>query len=397
MRIKIADMDVTRLLTACTWSGSRQNVSRTLTFTFIQDDRDAHIPVVDFNTGYTVYGYAEPVENEITAMTGGTSTEIQPMTSRFPGLIMNASSETTEATTPASVAQEAATGQEEPASDAEVKKQEEEPIFVGNIYKIQQDRSKGTVQVTCHDHLYVLGHSKTTRKFSNVTPEDITKQICAELGVLPGNIFETKTPVSFIANRKTGYQIIMGAYNEAAKKLKTDKKDPKYQLIMNGAKLDVIEKGELIKDFVADSARNMSNSIYSESIENIINQIMVVDKEGNQKDFVRDEDDIKKHSMFQDVYKEDPNKDTQTEAKDMLKKPDRTGTIVCLGDYRVKSSYSIEVRDSLQNKVSAQFWIKSDSHTFIDGKHEMKLVLEFENIMNKEKVEQEKSNSTKKG
>ena len=74
----------------------------------------------------------------------------------------------------------------------------------------------------------------------------------------------------------------------------------------------------------------------------------------------------------------------------MLKKPEREGTIVVLGDYRVKSSYSIAIKDSLQNKVSAQFWIKSDTHTFLDGKHEMKLVLEFENIMNGEKVEKEK-------
>lgn len=410
MRIKIANTDITRLVTACTWSGSRLNVSRTLTFTFVQDDRDAHIPVVDFNTGYTVYGYAEKEEDEIASATeSAKNTEIQSITERFPGLIMNGASETTAT----SVAQEAASSSVSTdtaggSTDTMTEEKEDEPIFVGNIYKVEQDRSKGTVRITCHDHLYVLGHSKTTRKFTNATPEDITKQICAELGVLPGNIVETNTPVSFIANRKTGYQIIMGAYNEAAKKLRNSEtsssdstdadadKGPKYQPVMHGAKLDVIKKGELIKDFVADSAHNMSNSIYSESIEQIINQIMVVDKEGNQKSFVRDEDDIKKHSMFQDVYKEDPNKDTQTEAKDMLKKPERTGTIVVLGDYRVISSYSIEVRDSLQNKVSAQFWIKSDTHTFIDGKHEMKLVLEFENIMNKEKVEQEKTKKTTK-
>ena len=146
----------------------------------------------------------------------------------------------------------------------------------------------------------------------------------------------------------------------------------------------------MIEGFTADSYINMTDSTYSESIENIVNQVMVVDSEGNAKDYIRDDDDIKKHSMFQDVYKEDKNKDTQIEAKNLLKKPEREGTIVVLGDYRVESSYSIAIKDSLQNKVSAQFWIKSDTHTFQDGKHEMKLVLEFENIMNDEKVEKEK-------
>lgn len=367
MKVKIADTDVTSLMTACTWSGSRTTVARTLDFTIVQDDRDKNIQVVKADTGITVYAYKEDKDDLAAMISGSTST--------------SSSSTST-------------------GNDTSNDSKEEQPIFVGNIYKIERDRSKGTLHIVAHDHAFVLAHSKTTRKFKNIAPEEIAKQICAELGVQPGNIVTTNTPVSFIANRKTGYQIIMGAYNEAAKIIKQnagkdesgkDKEDPKYQLIMNGAKLDVVKKGELIKDFVADAASNMMNSTYSESIEDIVNQVMVVDKEGNQKSYVKDDDDIKKHSMFQDVYKEDPNKDTQTEAKAMLKKPDRTGTIVMLGDYRVISSYSIEVKDSLQTSVSGKFWVKSDTHTFQDGKHEMKLVLEYENVMNKEETEKEQT------
>ena len=52
----------------------------------------------------------------------------------------------------------------------------------------------------------------------------------------------------------------------------------------------------------------------------------------------------------------------------------------------MKSSYSITVKDSL---FKGQFWVKADTHTFVDGKHEMKLELEFENLMNEEKTEKE--------
>lgn len=358
MKIKMKDADVTELVMACTWSGSRTTVARTLDFTIVQDDRDTSIPMIEVDTGMTVYGYKE-ADTEVQTGTLFAQTETQAN------------------------------------SD---KQKEAQPVFVGNIYKIERDRAKGTLHIVAHDHAFVLAHSKTTRKFTSITPEEITKQICAELGVLPGDIVETGTPVSFIANRKTGYQIIMGAYNEAAKIIKQkagkdengkDKEDPKYQLLMDGAKLNVIKKGEIIKDFVLDAAANMTESTYAESIENIINQVMVVDSEGNAEDYIRDDDDIKKHSMFQDVYKEDPNKDTQTEAKVLLKKPERMGTVVALGDYRVVSSYSVEVRDSLQNSQSAQFWVKSDTHTFRDGEHEMKLVLEYENMMEDEKVEKE--------
>ncbi len=318
MKVKIMQTDISHLLTSCTWSGSRLNVARKLEFSFVQDDRDANIPVVDVDNGRTCYGY----------------------------------------------------------DDAD------NLVFEGNIYSIERDRAKSSVSVTAFDHLYVLAKSKTTRKFDDITPEDVARQVCVELGVLVGDIAETGTAVSFIANAKTGYQIIQGAYTEAAKV--TGKK---YHPIMSGAKLDVIEKGSLIEGYTADSAVNMEDSVYKESIENLVDQVLVVDEEGNRVDYVRNDEHIKKYSLFQEVYKTDPNKDTQTEAKALLTKPERSGYITALGDYRVKSSYSIIVKDSL---FKGKFWVKSDTHTFVDGKHEMKLELEFENLMNEEESEKEK-------
>lgn len=325
-------VDVSRLLEGkVTWSGSRIQVARKLEFTLVQDDRDPNIPVIEFENGYTVQAYDD----------------------------------------------------------------NKELFFEGNIYRIERNRKAGKVSVVALDHLHVLGVSKTTRKFTNAKPEDIATQICNELGVIVGDFAKTNTPVTFIANAKTGYQIIQSAYFEAAKKTKK-----KYHPIMNGAKLDVIEKGTLIKDeetgenYTANSATNMTDSVYRESIEKLINQVLVVDDKGNMVNIQKDDESIKKYSMFQTVYKTDPNKDTQAEIKDIFEKNkiDRGGYITVLGDYRVKSSYSIIVQDSL---FKGQFWVKADTHTFIDGKHEMKLELEFENIMNEEKAEQEKEKKSK--
>ena len=201
--------------------------------------------------------------------------------------------------------------------------------------------------------------------------------------MLPGNFAKTGIPVSFVAVNKTGYQMIMAAYTEASKK---DKK--KYHPIMNGAKLDVVEKGTLIEDFEANSVKNMTDSRYKKSIEQIINKVLIVDEQGNPTETISEDEEISKYSAFQEIYKVDPNKDTQTEARKLLKKPEESGSIIVLGDYRVKAPYSIKVKDSL---FTGKFWIKSDTHTFIDGKHEMNLELEFENIMNEETAEQEKS------
>ena len=327
MKIHIQDKDITPLLASCTWAGSRLQVARRLTFSYVQDDRDPSVPVIEVDNSFTVHGFDD--------------------------------------------------------AGAEV--------FTGNIYTIEKDRHHSSVRVVTLDDLHVLGVSKTTRTFHDALPEDIAGQICSEMGVLAGTFAKTGVKVSFIANAKTGYQIIQGAYFEASKT--TEKK---YQCVMGeGRKLNVIEKGELIKDkatgkdWTAYASYNMTESVYKESIEKLMDQVLVVDDKGNHKDIISDAERIKKYSMFQEVYKEDPNKDTQKEVKDILekKKPQRSGNITVLGDYQVRAPYSILVEDSL---FKGQFWIKADTHTFKDGKHEMKLELEFENIMTEEKVEKEK-------
>ena len=153
---------------------------------------------------------------------------------------------------------------------------------------------------------------------------------------------------------------------------------------MDGTKLNVIKKGTLIEGYEANGLYNLLNSRYRESIEHMVNQILITDEQGNQSSFYRDDDLIQKYSMIQDVYKSDPKKDTQTEAKALIKKPERSATIDCLGDYRVRAPYSINIKELLLKP--GKFWIKSDVHTFEGGTHSMKLELEFENIMNEEKI-----------
>jgi len=317
MKVAISNTDISHLLMACTWSGSREQAARKLDFTFIQDDRDALIPGVEVDNGMTVYGGDE----------------------------------------------------------------EGNVVFVGNIYNLERDRKNSTVKIVAFDNLFVLNKSKTTRKFTDALPEEITAQVCAEMGILTGDIVSTGEKVSFIANSKTGYQIIMAAYTEASKK-----NNKKYQCLMNKNRLDVIEKGTLL-DFELDSAKNMSESIYKESIENIVNRVMVVDEAGNGGEIISDDESIGKYSMVQAVYRQNKEKDTATEAKALFKKPEREGQITALGDYSVISGYSVTIRDTF---FKGQFWVKSDTHTFKNGVHEMKLTLEFENLMSEETAEKEK-------
>ena len=315
--IGAVENDITHLVNSATWSGSRIQAARKLEFSYTQDPRDPNFPAYAMGIGETVKAYSE---------------------------------------------------------DGELQ-------FVGNIYTTERKTSASAITVTCYDNLFVLSKSKTTRKFTNMTAEDITKAVCKEMGIKVGNLAETKEKMTFIANNKSGYQIIVMAYTEASKK--TGKK---YQTMMEGDELDVIEKGSLIEGLVIDQYRNITDSSYKESIENMVNKVMVTDDKGNLIRYESNDDHIKRYSMIQEVYKESKNKNTAEEVKAIFKGPERSGTIDCLGDYDALSSYSIEIRDIIA-QLSGKFWIKSDTHTFQNGQHTMKLEIEFENIMTEEKVD----------
>lgn len=317
--------DLSRLITGkVTWEGSRLNVARKLVFSYLQDARDPNLPNYVIGCGETIYGYDE-------------SGTLQ---------------------------------------------------FQGNVYCIEKNIQQSIVTVTCYDNLFILCRSKTTRKFTDMLAEDIAKAVCQELGIKVGNLAQTGKKVSFIAQERTGYQIIMIAYTDAANQInaaKANKDDPDvlFHPIMNGDQLDVIKKGSLIEGFEADQYINIENSEYKESIEAMVNSVMITDEQGNVTGYQTKDDWIKKYSMVQDVYKTNPNDNTKEQINKLFKGPERSSVLEMLGNYAAKSSYSITIKDIL-TELCGKFWIKSDTHTFENGIHEMKLEIEFENIMNKQ-------------
>lgn len=309
--------DISNLVTHVTWSGNRLQVARKLQFRYIFEPRDANIKPHIVNLGETVQGFTSAADTV--------------------------------------------------------------PVFQGNIYSIERNTQESEITVTAYDNLFILSKSKTTKKYTDMTAEDVTRAVCTEMGIKAGNLASTGVKMTFIAPEKTGYQIIMMAYTYASKK--TGKK---YHPVMNVDSLDVVEKGTLIDGFEANMFTNEENSTYRESIEAMVNRIMVTDEQGNFIRYEGNEDWIKKYSMIQNVYKSSPNRNTADEVKAMLKGPERLGTIELLGDYRVKSSYSIKITD-LISQLTGQFFVKSDTHEFENGIHTMRLEIEFENMMNEEK------------
>lgn len=326
MIIKHHGKDISNLVSRITWSGDRLQVARKLIFSYVFEPRDPNIDPVIINCGETIQGF-QSVTDEV-------------------------------------------------------------PVFQGNVYRVERDTNSSLITVTCYDNLFILSKSKITKKYTDMTAEDITRSVCAEFGIKVGKLAETGYKFTYIMTEKTGYQIIMTAYTEASKK--TGKK---YHPIMNVDALDVVEKGTLIEGYTASQYTNEENSVYRESIENMVNRVMVTDEQGNFLRYESNDEWIEKYSMIQAVYKSSANKNTQEEVKAMFKGVERSGTIELLGDYRVQASYSIAI-DDLISQLTGKFYVKSDTHEFENGIHKMRLEIEFENMMNEEKAnDRENTNS----
>lgn len=325
MMIEHKGKDITELVLRAEWSGSRLQAARKLSFTYALSKADVYLPKLDIQCGETVYAF----DND---------------------------------------------GVE---------------IFRGIVFCRERSTDALTMQITAYDYLIYLNKSKTTKKFADILAEDVARQICNEFGVVPGDIVETGVKVSFIADAKTGYEIIMTAYTEAAKTT-----EGVYMPMMNCGVLDVVEKGTLIEDYTLHAAVNAWGSTYKESIENMVNQVLIVDEQGNRLEYVKNDGWIKSYSMIQDVYKVDPNKNTQEAANKMLRGLARTGSISGIGNYDCTAGYSLMIADE---NFKGQFWIKEDSHSFSDGQHTMKMELEFENLMDTHETDQEKKKKKKSG
>ena len=255
-------------------------------------------------------------------------------------------------------------------------------VFRGKVFYRERDTSNVVMRFTAYDNLIYLAKSKTTRKFKNITVADTITQVVNELGLTLGELPEISTAVDFIADTKTGIEIIKQALGY--EKATTGKV---YSLVMNEGLLNVVLKGTGITgddDFKITDDTNLEKTTYSESVEDMVNQIMIVDKDGNTSSYVTVDDQVSAYGMIQDVYKIDEKQNTQTQAGAKLKGITYKCSLSAIGDVRCKSGYCINVKDE---QLWGKFFIKSDRHEIAGNVHKMDLELEYVGAADDDKKE----------
>lgn len=262
-------------------------------------------------------------------------------------------------------------------------------IFQGHVFSKNLSTNSNEMTFTAYDRLIYLTKSKVAKNFKAVTAEKITQQLCTEYGVALGELAKTGISQSFIVFNKSIYETIMTAYTNASKQ-----NGKLYIVRMIEGKLYVLEKGSLIAEKVLYAETDLTNSNYSESIEEMVNRVIITDKEGNKIGQVENSADVTDYGLIQEIYKSEDNKDNQAEAKALLKSITQEASVDVLGNVECIAGNGVRIVEKYTSLIGL-FWIESDSHTWQNGAYTMSLNLDFKDTMD-EKQSAEATEETKK-
>ena len=258
--------------------------------------------------------------------------------------------------------------------------------FEGRITGKERRSEIGEREFTVRDYMHNLVKSKASYKFKKKTPEYITRAVCKDIGIAVGSLASTKKKIDkYMPANSTIYNIILAAYSKAG--AKTGKK---YGLMMNGAKLCVIETGKVIQGYMLDGAANITNAEYTENIDAMVNEVAIYNKSGKKVGTVKNAAWVKQYGPYQESItngkkSKKPRAADKKSAKNKLKGVDKTAQVEAIGNEACVAGRGLVIHDKASG-MNATYWIKSDTHTWENGIHTMSLELAFKNVQEKVEV-----------
>ena len=261
-------------------------------------------------------------------------------------------------------------------------------LFRGFVYE-REKSSDNTISFLCYDYCAKLNDIKVSYNIKNETASSIYNKFLTEYKLNKGDIVGASTPIKKVFLGTTAYDMIMTAYTEEAKK--TGKK---YMVYTKGDKFYSSEKGNIKLKLAFEEGKNILSSNFKESVSDMVNKVIIVDENGNKKSEVKNDDWLNTYGLFQEVYKQEENKDANSEAKAMLNGITQSCSLTGFGDTTCITGYGVQVKDNYTGLVGL-FYIDSDSHSWSGGEYTIDLELNFKNIMNEvEAGQDEQTEST---
>lgn len=252
-------------------------------------------------------------------------------------------------------------------------------IFQGRIFYRKRVTDSYTFDFSCFDDMIYLAKSNIRAVITGTVAAGI-QQVCKEIGIPVGPLPDgLDASVDYIADDKSGTEVLRALLDIQQTADKAAKKDTYYLPVCINGQVNVIKKGELIDGYVATADTNTFSTEHSESIENMVNRIKVVDDNGTICQMFTVNDDVTHYGMIQQIYKMQPPKpdetvDNVTAAKAQLKRLKDESSLKGLGNVQCITGYSIKVQEE---QLTGTFYIKSDTHNFENNVHTMDLTLEY--------------------
>ena len=253
--------------------------------------------------------------------------------------------------------------------------EDDKELFRGFVYE-REKSSDNSMSFLCYDYCAKLNDIKVSYNIKNETASSIYNKVLSEYGLSKGDIVGASTPISKVFLGTTIYDMVMTAYTEEAKK--TGKK---YMIYSIGDKFCSSEKGNVKLNLSFEEGKNILSSNFKESVSNMVNKVLIVDDNGNKVSEVKNDEWLKTYGLFQEVYKKEENKDSNSEAKAMLNGINQSCSLSGFGDTTCITGCGVQVKDTHTGLVGL-FYIDSDTHTWEGGNYTIDLELNFKNIMN---------------
>ena len=245
-------------------------------------------------------------------------------------------------------------------------------LFQGRIFFRKRTTNTFTFEFTAYDDLIYVAKSNIRAQMVGRV-DGCIQQVCRQIGIKTGDIPSLSTRVDFIADDKSGTEVIKMLLD--SEKAATGNE---YTALCIGGAVNVVKKGELIDDYVASNLTNVFSTEHSESIEDMVNRVQMVDENGNIIQTLTSREDLNRFGMIQKIYKSQPPKgetvDNIKAAKALLKGQKDESSLKGLGYVQCITGYSIKVQEE---QLQGTFYIRSDTHEFRNGVHTMSLTLEY--------------------
>lgn len=255
-------------------------------------------------------------------------------------------------------------------------------LFEGVVFDRQKGTENSLISIGCCDFGIYLKRNEGTYKFTNMTPEAITKRVCADFGIEVGSLPATNVKISRNFIGVSLYQIIQTAYTLAA-----DRTGKKYMIRFKGRRLNVIEKGITDETVVIEAGSNLMSASVSESISGMVNQVTIYDKNDKLVATQSNSEAIKLYGLMQSYLRVTEGVDAIARAKKILEDNgvSQKITVNNLGNIANIAGNTVVVREP-HTGLYGLFYIDADAHTWKRGQYYNKLVLNFRNIMDEQEV-----------